>query len=161
MWPGRRLGRNDCGKCGRRVVARELAPPEEIKVVFVPVVVVNTRHENVAVRDQGIGYGFGKRVIVERLSIRGLRHCGKISLSNWADAKRRDHIPGELLPWSYPGRSLTGGAGIAGHVNGDHIATAVLPVREIPASLQDRRNRESGHARAAGLVKCFPVKIEE
>ncbi len=130
-------------------------------MILVSVVMVNTRHENVAVRDQGIGYGFGQRIIVERLSIRRLRHYGKISLSNWAEAKRRDDIPGEMLPRSYAGSGLTRGAGIARHVNGDHIALAVLPVREIPASLQDRRNRESGHIRAAGLVKGFPVKIEK
>ena len=51
LGPRRGLGGNDRGKRGRRVVARKLAPPEEIEVILVSVVVVNTRHENVAVRD--------------------------------------------------------------------------------------------------------------
>src|SRR5205809_7002299 len=78
--------------------------------------------------------------------------------------RRRPRSP--LFPYttlfrSYPGSGLTSSAGIARHVNRDQVAAAVLPVREVPASLQDRRNRESGNIRAAGLVKCFPVKIEE
>src|SRR5438094_9375246 len=95
------------------------------------------------------------------MSPRRLRHYGKIRLGEWAEVIRRDSIPGKLLPWSDPGSGLTSSTGIARHVNRDEVAAAVLPVREVPASLQDGRNRESGDIRAAGLVKCFAVKIEE
>ena len=54
LWPCGQFISNRNGKLRRGVVARELPPPEEVEVVLVAVVVVDSEHVHIAVCHQGV-----------------------------------------------------------------------------------------------------------
>jgi len=116
--------------------------------------------KNVAVRDQRIGYWLGQRVIVERLSIRRLRHYGKVSLGDGL-MQPEGQYSREIAALVLPGSGLTSSAGIARHVNRDQVAAAVLPVREVPPRSRTEGIERVGTFEPPAWLKCFPVKIEE
>src|SRR5947208_10650043 len=109
-------------------------------MVLVPIAVVNAGHENITVGDQLVRHWLVKRVIVERLSVCWLGQFLSVSQGNLAETIRRDLVAGEFLPWSHSSGGLARCAGIAGHINRNQLALAVLPVREIPGSLEHRRD---------------------